>query len=120
KPSPPNVEVVGSNVVKCSWDPISTKSGFPVRYQIFDGTKCVYTGKETHCDVTGLHPCAQYSYKLRAYTEGDESPFSDPVPIVTEEAGLHPCAQYSYKLRAYTEGDESPFSDPVPIVTEEA
>lgn len=30
--------VVGSNVVKCSWDPISTKSGFPVRYQIFDGT----------------------------------------------------------------------------------
>jgi hypothetical protein len=51
------------------------------------GTKCVYTGKETHCDVTGLHPCVQYSYKLRAYTEGDESPFSDPVSIVTEESG---------------------------------
>ncbi|CAC5417187.1 unnamed protein product [Mytilus coruscus] len=80
KPSPPNVEVVGSNMVRCSWDPISTKSGFPVRYQIFDGTKCVYTGKETHCDVTGLHPCAQYSYKLRAYTEGDESPFIPTAP----------------------------------------
>ncbi|XP_071156061.1 uncharacterized protein [Mytilus edulis] len=100
KPSPPNVEVVGSNVVKCSWDPISTKSGFPVRYQIFDGTKCVYTGKETHCDVTGLHPCAQYSYKLRAYTEGDESPFSDPVPIVTEEAV--PTAPQNIRIVGYT------------------
>jgi hypothetical protein len=29
----------------------------------------------------------QDSYKLRAYTEGDESPFSDPVSIVTEESG---------------------------------
>ena len=47
----------------------------------------MYTGKETRCDVTGLHPCVQYSYKLRAYTEGDESPFSDSVSIVTEESG---------------------------------
>ncbi|XP_063423739.1 uncharacterized protein LOC134707680 isoform X3 [Mytilus trossulus] len=100
KPLPPNVEVVGSNMVKCSWDPISTKSGFPVRYQIFDGTKCVYTGKETHCDVTGLHPCQQYSYKLRAYTEGDESPFSDPVPIVTEEAV--PTAPQNIRIVGYT------------------
>ncbi|XP_052091160.1 uncharacterized protein LOC127728036 isoform X3 [Mytilus californianus] len=100
KPSPPNVEVVGSNMVRCLWDPISTKSGFPVRYQIFDGTKCVYTGKETHCDVTGLHPCAQYSYKLRAYTEGDESPFSDPVSIVTEEAV--PTAPQNIRIVGYT------------------
>ncbi|KAL4219247.1 hypothetical protein ACF0H5_021829 [Mactra antiquata] len=80
------ISVVSANTLKATWDPIVTKSGFQVRYQLFDGTKCVYTGKQCECEVIGLQPNTPYIYKLRAYTEGDESPFSDIVSIITEEA----------------------------------
>ncbi|KAJ8300108.1 hypothetical protein KUTeg_021627 [Tegillarca granosa] len=45
------------------------------------GSKCVYTGKENFVEINGLQPCTQYTYKLRAYTEGDESPF---IPFAPE------------------------------------
>ena len=32
-------------------------------------------------------PFTQYCFKLRAFTEGDESPYSDIVTIITEEGG---------------------------------
>lgn len=51
--------------------------------------KCVYTGKDLTCQIFGLHPCSQYTYKLRAFTEGDESPFSEGITIVTEENGQY-------------------------------
>ncbi|KAK3087329.1 hypothetical protein FSP39_004729 [Pinctada imbricata] len=86
KPLPPVVEVIGSDRILAKWEAVSTKSGFQVRYQLFDLTKCVYTGKDTSCEVGNLLPCSQYTYKIRAYTEGDESPFSDTVTIVTEES----------------------------------
>jgi hypothetical protein len=47
----------------------------------------VYTGKQCECEVLGLQPNTPYIYKLRAYTEGDESPFSDVVSIITDESG---------------------------------
>ena len=53
----------------------------------FLDTKCVYTGKLPECEVTGLQPNTNYVFKVRAYTEGDESPFSDIVAITTEESG---------------------------------
>lgn len=31
------VSVVSPNTVKATWEPIVTKSGFQVRYQLFDG-----------------------------------------------------------------------------------
>ncbi|XP_052214678.1 uncharacterized protein LOC127833449 isoform X2 [Dreissena polymorpha] len=86
KPSPPVILTISSNSIHVTWDPIVTKSGFQVRYQLFDSTKCVYTGKQCECDVVGLLPNTVYVYKLRAYTEGDESPFSDCVSIITEES----------------------------------
>ncbi|XP_060068103.1 uncharacterized protein LOC132548269 [Ylistrum balloti] len=87
KPNPPHLQIINNGTaVRASWDPISTKSGFQVRYQLFDTTKCIFTGKELEFNITSLLPCTQYSYKLRAYTEGDESPFSDLALIVTEES----------------------------------
>jgi len=50
-------------------------------------TKCVYVGQDLNCEVEGLQPCTHYNYKLRAFTEGDESPFSEMVVVVTEESG---------------------------------
>ena len=47
----------------------------------------MYTGKACETEVRGLLPNTPYTYKLRAYTEGDESPFSDTVSIITEESG---------------------------------
>ena len=55
----------------------------------FPDTKCVYTGKIPECEVLGLQPSTNYTFKVRAYTEGDESPFSDIVAITTEESGIH-------------------------------
>ncbi|WAR31136.1 DSCL-like protein [Mya arenaria] len=49
------------------------------------GSKCVYTGKQCECEISGLTPNTPYTYKLRAYTDGDESPFSDIVAALTEE-----------------------------------
>lgn len=37
--------------------------------------------------MTDIRPFTQYSFKVRAYTEGDESPFSEVVTIITEERG---------------------------------
>lgn len=86
KPSPPVISVLSSNVLKVTWNPVVTKSGFQVRYQLFDTTKCVYTGKQCECEVVGLMPNTPYVYKVRAYTEGDESLFSDAVSILTDES----------------------------------
>ena len=59
-------------------------------FHIFLDTKCVYTGKIPECEVVGLQPSTTYTFKVRAYTEGDESPFSDAVAIITEESGKIP------------------------------
>ncbi|KAK3601002.1 hypothetical protein CHS0354_008111 [Potamilus streckersoni] len=90
KPSAPVVEVLCHDTVRLRWEPITTKSGFQVRYQLFDGIKCLYTGKESECEIKDLIPSTQYSFKIRAYTEGDESPFSDLVIITTEESAPGP------------------------------
>ncbi|KAL3870808.1 hypothetical protein ACJMK2_038848 [Sinanodonta woodiana] len=90
KPSAPVVEVLCHDTVRLRWEPITTKSGFQVRYQLFDGIKCLYTGKESECEIKDLIPSTQYSFKVRAYTEGDESPFSDLVTITTDESAPGP------------------------------
>ena len=51
------------------------------------GSRHVYYGKDLCYTITDLEPCTQYSFKLRASTEGDDSPFSDSVTAVTEENG---------------------------------
>lgn len=67
----------------------------PLIIEVYDmfffsaNNKCVYTGKDLTCQIFGLHPCSQYTYKLRAFTEGDESPFSEGITIVTEENGQY-------------------------------
>jgi hypothetical protein len=36
------VSAISFNMVKATWDPIVTKSGFQVRYQLFDGKFVLY------------------------------------------------------------------------------
>ncbi|XP_041370991.1 uncharacterized protein LOC121384598 [Gigantopelta aegis] len=102
KPSPPVIEVTGAYSVRVAWDEVTTKSGFTVRYQLFEAVSgsCVYTGKECCCDVDNLAPFTPYSFKLRAFTEGDESPFSDYVSVTTEEA--EPSAPTNVKILGST------------------
>ena len=59
------------------------------RNLIFSGEKCLYEGKERNYTMKDIRPFTQYSFKVRAYTEGDESPFSEAVTIITEEAGYY-------------------------------
>ena len=59
------------------------------------GPRCVYSGKERSCQFKDLAPCVKLVFRLRAYTEGDESPLSDPVDLLTEEAGKSPLSDPS-------------------------
>lgn len=52
------------------------------------GNKIVYSGRSLQHEVTGLQSNMQYTFKVRACTEGDESAFSDTVSVTTEEAGM--------------------------------
>ncbi|XP_064649082.1 uncharacterized protein LOC135501149 isoform X2 [Lineus longissimus] len=86
KPLPPNIEVKGPHVVEASWSEVTTRGNFPVRYQLYEGEKVVYYDREPHATVKGLQPFSQYSFKIRAITEGDESPLSETITITTEES----------------------------------
>lgn len=85
RPPPPTVEVKGSDEIQVSWEEAETKSGLEVRYQVFDGIKLMWAGKDLKCTLLGLKPYTTYGLRMRACTEGDESPFSDTVQVTTEE-----------------------------------
>lgn len=51
------------------------------------GARCVYQGRDLQHVVDDLEPFTCYTFKLRATTEGDDSAFSDPVVVTTDEAG---------------------------------
>ncbi|XP_013414225.1 uncharacterized protein LOC106176403 isoform X2 [Lingula anatina] len=86
KPPPPDIEVKGPDEVEATWTEMTTKSGLEVRYQLFEGNKCVYNGTELRCTVNDLLAATPYTFKLRAYTEGDDSPWSEPVRVITDES----------------------------------
>ncbi|XP_046547775.1 uncharacterized protein LOC124257686 [Haliotis rubra] len=100
KPAPPHVQVTGPYSLRASWDKITTKSGFDVRYQLFEGGRCVYNGRECSCEVNDLSPYTQYSLRMRACTEGDESQYTDTVQVTTEEA--EPSAPVDLKILGST------------------
>ncbi|KAL8562936.1 hypothetical protein ACOMHN_004628 [Nucella lapillus] len=85
RPAPPTVEVKGSDSLRMHWEPLTTKSGFAIKYQLYEGTRSIYDGPSCEFFVEGLKPSQHYLYKLRAYTEGDITAFSEPVPVTTEE-----------------------------------
>ena len=58
--------------VKCSFNP---------------DEKLVYSGPRTSYIVNDLTPNTKYSFYLQASTEGDDSPLSKNVSVVTPESG---------------------------------
>jgi len=56
-------------------------------YCVFLGSHLVYSGPEVCFTASNLKPHTQYSFKLRACTEGDESPMSETTTVTTEETG---------------------------------
>ena len=51
------------------------------------GEKCIYRGREASFEFKDFLPFTQYCFKVRAFTEGDESGYSDVTTIITEEEG---------------------------------
>lgn len=49
------------------------------------GTKCVYSGPDLQCEVNSLSPNTAYSFKVQAFTEVEETAFSEPTVVTTEE-----------------------------------
>ncbi|CAL1540802.1 unnamed protein product, partial [Lymnaea stagnalis] len=84
-PEPPTITVLGPNLCEASWMPVSTKSGFDVRYQLYEGNNCCYTGPSCQFEVKTLTPHTTYNFKIRAITDVDESPFSEATTVTTEE-----------------------------------
>ena len=58
----------------------------------FSGSQLVYTGTKLSYTATDLAPHTQYAYRVRAFTQGDDSPMSDITSTVTQETGEYTCA----------------------------
>ncbi|RUS79908.1 hypothetical protein EGW08_012346 [Elysia chlorotica] len=84
-PDPPCVTVLGAYSCHASWTQVTTKSGFDVRYQLFEGDKCFYNGPACQCEISHLSPHTTYHFKVRAVTDIDESSFSEASSATTEE-----------------------------------
>ncbi|KAK0065997.1 Usherin [Biomphalaria pfeifferi] len=84
-PDPPTVTVLGPTLCDVSWSPVTTKSGFDVQYQLYEGNHCCYRGNNCQFEVNSLTPNTAYTFKVKAITEVDESSFSESVPVTTEE-----------------------------------
>lgn len=86
QPKPPNIKVESAYSIIVSWDPISPKSGLDVTYLLFQDEKLVYSGPRTNYIANDLTPNTKYSFYLQASTEGDDSPASKNVTVVTPES----------------------------------
>ena len=86
KPVAPDVEVQSAYVISVKWEKIYPKSGLEVRYELYRGDEMIYMGDEDSFVVTDAVPVSKYSFRLRYTTEGDESPFSNPVHVETPES----------------------------------
>nr|XP_006819045.1 PREDICTED: uncharacterized protein LOC102807909 [Saccoglossus kowalevskii] len=87
-PKAPRLDVVDAFSISANWDLVKLKSDLQVSYKLYDvtdGKKVVYQGQELSCVVSGLIPDKQYTIKLQTYTEGDNSPLSEPAVATTEE-----------------------------------
>ncbi|RMX47552.1 hypothetical protein pdam_00019073 [Pocillopora damicornis] len=86
RPKPPNIKVESAYSIIVSWDPIHPKSGLDVTYLLFQDEKLVYSGPRTSYIANDLTPNTKYSFYLQASTEGDDSPLSKNVSVVTPES----------------------------------
>jgi hypothetical protein len=57
------------------------------------GDEMIYMGDEDSFVVTDAEPVSKYSFRLRYTTEGDESPYSNPVHVETPESGIIRCSK---------------------------
>ncbi len=51
-------------------------------------TRPMWRGADTQCTLSNLSPNTVYSFKLRASTEGDDSPLSEVAMVTTDETGI--------------------------------
>lgn len=86
KPKPPNIKVESAYCIIVMWDAIHPKSGLDVTYLLFKDGVTVYSGSKTSYIANDLTPVTRYSFYLQASTEGDDSPFSNVVSVVTPES----------------------------------
>lgn len=63
----------------------------------FVDDEMIYIGDEDSFVVTDAQPVTKYSFRLRHTTEGDESPFSNPVQVETPESGNLRSTVYCHK-----------------------
>ncbi|KAK2555544.1 Tyrosine-protein phosphatase Lar-like [Acropora cervicornis] len=86
KPKPPNVKVESACSVVVTWEAIHPKSGLDVTYLLYQDKAVMYTGPKTTYIANDLTPATKYSFYLQACTDGDDSPLSDIVMILTLES----------------------------------
>ena len=62
--------------------------------------KMVYSGPRTNYIASDLAPVTRYSFHLQASTEGDDSPQSKVVSIITLESGKSEMSTISFLILA--------------------
>jgi len=75
------VNVLDAFTIECTWQPVESKSGEPVWYELYNGQTVVYTGNSLSFTETGLQENTIYTYSVRAMTDDNEESFQSEVTV---------------------------------------
>ncbi|XP_036436094.1 uncharacterized protein LOC118814548 [Colossoma macropomum] len=93
KPSPITIQHLQSGAYIASWERMEPESGLEVTYSLFDGDTVLYRGSQCQVTLPQSHLQIKQSLSLHlnlSTSDGDTSPFSDPVEMTLETTGIRP------------------------------
>ncbi|KAL7838242.1 hypothetical protein AOLI_G00266460 [Acnodon oligacanthus] len=93
KPSPITIQHLHSGAYIASWERLEPESGLEVTYGLFDGDTVLYRGSQCRVTLPQSHLQSKQSLSLQlnlSTSDGDTSPFSDPVEMTVERTGIRP------------------------------
>ncbi|CAG5115519.1 unnamed protein product, partial [Candidula unifasciata] len=84
-PEAPFIKVLSSRSCHASWNKVTYNYVFDIRYQLFEGDRCVYCGPDCQFEVNSLLPHQTYGFKVQAVSDVEESIFSESTIVTTDE-----------------------------------
>ncbi|KAI4873546.1 hypothetical protein NFI96_027187, partial [Prochilodus magdalenae] len=105
KPPPVTTQCLQSGACIASWERQEPESGLEVTYSLFDGNTVLYRGSQCQVTVPQSHLQSNQFLSLRlnlSTSDGDTSPFSDPVEIRLARAGDRPGAPQELRVLGCT------------------
>jgi len=103
---------VSSTRIDLAWTDVAGEEGYKVERKLSSATTWTQiattgAGVVTYADTSGLSPGAAYNYRVRAYTSGGNSSYSNTVTVTTPSVALSSSDVVLYARRATIVTDNS-------------